>query len=189
MLSVRRFFLALCLVLVASWGCRKTAVAPVPNVGPEKPAPEAVTPPPPPKPPAPLESAPLSKTITAPSDFELGEKLFQAGNYPRAAKALEDYLNNNPKGKGRDQALFHLGLSRALAGESGRLIEAPLRKLLTEFPKGQYRDQAEFILGLLTQIDRLRVDVKERDDRIKKLSEELQALKDIDLQRRPKRPE
>jgi methyl-accepting chemotaxis protein len=47
---------------------------------------------------------------------------------------------------------------------------------------------AELILGLQAQIEKLKSDVKERDDRIKRLSDELQKLKDIDMQHRPTRP-
>ena len=44
------------------------------------------------------------------------------------------------------------------------------------------------ILGLQGQIEKLRVDIKERDERIRRLSEELRKLKAIDMQRRPSRP-
>jgi tetratricopeptide (TPR) repeat protein len=200
MLLKRKLLLLLLLVLLVSWGCfpgKKTATVkaptpePVPAATPEA-APSAVTPPAAiPSLPAPLESAPLSKTITAPNYLELGEMNFQLGNYPQAIKAYEAYLSGNPKGKNRDLALFHLGLSRALAGDSNRDMrqaEAAFRRLISEFPTTQYRNQAEFILGLQVQIDKLKADLKEREDKIKKLSDELQALKDIDLQRRPSRP-
>jgi len=52
----------------------------------------------------------------------------------------------------------------------------------------QYKSQAEFILMLQAQIEALKSDVKKREMRIKQLSEELQKLKEIDMQRRPSRP-
>jgi outer membrane protein assembly factor BamD (BamD/ComL family) len=116
---------------------------------------------------------------------------FQLGNYVQAAKAYEAFLSANPKAKNRDEALFYLGLSRALAGDSSRNMrqaEAAFKRLISEFPTSQYRNQAEFILGFQVQIDKLKSDLKERDDKIKKLSDELQALKEIDLQRHPSRP-
>jgi outer membrane protein assembly factor BamD (BamD/ComL family) len=115
---------------------------------------------------------------------------FQIGNYAKAIKAFESYLTANPKAKNRDKALYHLGLSRALASgplKDMRQAEIALKRLISEFPTSQYRNQAEFILGIQAQIERLRQDVKERDERIKQLSEELQALKEIDMQRRPSR--
>jgi tetratricopeptide (TPR) repeat protein len=193
---IRNILLILILTMLVSWGCRKkplTIVLP-PDTEPtppaEEPAPEAVTPliihhs-------ADLEPSPIAKTITAPSNLELGEMNFQIGHYPQAAKAYEAFLKSNPRSEDCDLALFHLGLSRALAKDSGRNMrqfETSLRRIISEYPKSPFRDQAEFILGLHSQAEKLRSDVKDRDDKIRKLSEELQALKDIDLQRRSSRP-
>jgi tetratricopeptide (TPR) repeat protein len=179
-------------------GCTKkrAVVAPVPvepaPAAKAEPAPPAVTPRTiVPDQPAPLEEAPLPKTITTPSSFDLGEMNFQVGNYLKAIKSFEAFLNSFPKAKNRDLALFHLGLSRALATDSSRDLrqsENALKRLISEFPNSRYKGQAEFILGLQSQIERLKGEIKDRDDRIKRLSEELQMLKDIDMQRRPSRP-
>jgi tetratricopeptide (TPR) repeat protein len=185
-------------LLLVSWGCHKKPAIPVPpptKVAPTPPveaAPPAIIPlvTEPPKE-APLEPAPLPKIVAAPSSFDLGETNFQSGRYRQATKSFEDFLRVNPQSKDRDQALFHLGLSLALATDSSRDLrqaEAAFRRLIKEFPNSPYKNQAEFILGLQTQIDRLRTDVRERDEKIKKLSEELQKLKEIDMQRRPSRP-
>jgi hypothetical protein len=195
---MKRIFPLLSLVLVMSWGCffRKSSVT-IPSPPAPAPAPAAVAPPPAITPPlialqpAPLESAPIAKTITTPSGLELGELNFQIGNYLQAIRAYDSYLRSNPKSKDRDKALFHLGLSRALANDQNRNLrraEAAFRRLILEFPDSIYKDQAEFILGLQGQIDKLHADVKDRDEQIRKLSEELQALKEIDMQRRPSRP-
>jgi tetratricopeptide (TPR) repeat protein len=189
---MRRILPLLSLALLASWGCfsKKTAVPTPPPSARAEPAPPAVTPTIA-RQPAPLESAPIDRTINSPSNLELGEMNFQVGNYSRAARAYEAFLRNNPKSKHRDQALFHLGLSRALADDNSRDLrraEAVFKRLIAEFPDSLYRKEAEFILGLQSQIDKLRADAIEREQKIKKLSEELQVLKDIDLQRRPSRP-
>ncbi len=185
------------LALLSSWGCHKKPSVPVPAGPPPVTAPvaeaipEAVTPPPITREPAPLESAPIGQTISAPSNLEVGMLNFNAGNYILAARAFEAFLRNNPKSPHRDQALFYLGLSRALASDrtrDWREAEAALRRLINEYPDSIYKNQADFILGLQGQIDKLRADLKDRDDRIKKLSDELQVLKEIDLQRRPSRP-
>jgi tetratricopeptide (TPR) repeat protein len=195
---MKRILPLLSLALLMSWGCflRKSSVTPpappAPAAAPaEVAAPPAVTPPPIAIPPAPLESAPIAKTITTPSSLEVGELNFQIGNYLQAIRAYDAYLGDNPKSKDRDKALFHLGLSRALANDQTRNLrraEAAFRRLILEFPDSIYKNQAEFILGLQGQIEKLRTDVKERDEKIRKLSEELQVLKEIDMQRRPSRP-
>ncbi len=191
---MRMTLLVVSLALLMSLGCRKKSSAVIPTAEPmpsnnAESAPPAVTP----KPivTAPLESAPIAKTITAPSLLELGVMNFRLGKYPQAAKALDEFVSGNPQSKDRDQALFFLGLSRALANDSSRDLrqaEAAFKRLIAEYPTSPYKTQVEFILNLQGQIDKLRSDVKERDDKIKKLSEELQVLKEIDLQRRPSRP-
>jgi tetratricopeptide (TPR) repeat protein len=179
----------LAFALLICWSChRKTAVSPpIPTKIPETAKiepPPAITPPtippvqePLPKPIPPAQE-PLPKPITTPSRFDLGEKSFQLGNYAKAAKYYEAFLNAFPKAKNRDTALYHLALCRALASDSSRDLnqtEAALKKLISEYPKSRLKDQAEFILGLISQTE--------------KLSEELQKLKDIDMQRRPSRTE
>ncbi len=188
---MRRVFLFLILATLASWGCHKKPAVIIPPAAPAKvnpPVPKAVTPPPA----IPLEPAPIEKTLTSPpSNLELGDMNFQLGNYQLAMREYSAALKNNPNAKNRDRILYQLALSRALSGDSNRdwrLAEITLRRLVAEFPKSAYKDQAELILGLQAQIERLRTDVKERDEKIKKLNEELQVLKDIDLQRRPSRP-
>jgi tetratricopeptide (TPR) repeat protein len=194
----RIFLLALSLMVLVLWGCHKKSSVPVPlpapvaTAPPEESAPPAVSPPviTPPQP-VPLEPAPLPKSIAKVSNLDLGEKHFRAGNYLQAARAYEAYLKSNPKSNNRDLALFHLGLSRALSSgpsQDLRQAEVALKRLVAEFPKSQYKSQAEFILGLQAQIEKLNMDVQERDERIKRISEELQKLKEIDMQRRPSRP-
>jgi tetratricopeptide (TPR) repeat protein len=188
---VIRHLLFVILLLLLSWGCHKKSAAPVPAPSRTNVPPPAVTPPAlSPSHPATLEPAPLPKTISAPSSFDLGEMSFQLGNYSQAAGLYEDFLQANPKSANRDTALFHLGLSLALGNDSSRDLqqaEAAFRRLISEFPKSPYRGQAEFIVRLQAQIEKLRSDMKERDDKIKQLSEELQKLKEIDMQRKPSR--
>jgi TolA-binding protein len=138
--------------------------------------------------PATLEPVPLKKTITTQSNFDLGEMNFQIGNYGRAANYYEAFLKDSPKAKDRDRALYYLGLARAITLDSGR-AETAFKRLISEFPKSQYKNPAEYILGLQAKIEGLRTEMKDRDEKIKRLSEELQKLKDIDMQRRPSRSE
>ncbi len=179
------------LLLLLPWGCHKKPSAPVPVPTRSAPPPAVTRPATIPPKPAPLEPAPLAKTVTAPTNLDLGEMNFQVGNYSQAIRLLETFLQENPKSGSRDRALYYLGFSRFLADgpdRDPRQAEAALKRLLSEHPNSQYRDPAEFILGLGTQIEKLRSDIKDRDEKIKRLSDELQKLKEIDLQRRPSRP-
>jgi hypothetical protein len=180
-------------------GCRKKTAISIPAPAPPAPA-VVITPPPPPPPPAITPVAPpsepviamaLPKIIPMPILLELADRNFRAGDYKRAAQNYEKFLIVLPNSKDCDQALFHLGLSHILASEPDRDLrqgEAAFRRLIAQFPQSPYRSQAEFILGLQGQIAKLRSDVKERDEKIKRLSDELQKLKQIDMQRRPSKP-
>lgn len=178
-------------VALTSWGCqKKSPVATPPVLQPTSaaprivPAPPAITPPPP----SPFPSVTGSPAAKAePNTLEEGERNFEAGNYYQAISSFEAFLDSNPKSTQCDRALFYLGFSRALINDMSRAI-TDFRRVIREFPKSPYRNRAEFMLDLEAQIDRLRSDVKDRDARIKQLSEELQRLKEIDLQRRPSRP-
>lgn len=167
-----------------------TPAAPEPAVEKSAPAPSAITPPEPrvtAEPPEP----PRSEAAATPEILVEAERNFAAGNYRQAAKAFEKFLNAFPKSADRDRALLHFGFSLALSGDDRDTLqaEAALRRLITEFPKSPYRRQAEWILNLKTQIEQLQSDVRERDERIRQLSDELRKLKSIDLGRRPSRPE
>jgi tetratricopeptide (TPR) repeat protein len=191
----KRIFPLIFLALLMSWGCFRKSSVKIPSASgavKSKPAPPpAVTPPVIVRKPVPLEPTPLPKTITTPGNLQLGELYFQVGKYSQAAKALEAGIRSNPDTKDLDLFMFHLGLSRALEDDSGRdfhRAEAVFKRLISDFPGSIYKDQAQLILELRAQIDKLNGDISERDERIKKLSKELQVLKDIDLQRRPSRP-
>jgi hypothetical protein len=195
------FFLA----MMVSWGCQRNSpvatqaptlataeVAPTQVASAESPPP-AVTPPPEETEleTIPEEPASEAKEKPEPGDLELGETFFKNGKYQQAGNVFEDFYRKNPRSKDSDRALFYLGLSRTLATDSSRdprQPEAAFRQLIKDFRNSIYFSQAKYILNLLDQADKLRLDIKERDERVKKLSEELQVLKEIDLQRRPSRP-
>lgn len=191
---MKRILPAICLAVLLSWGCQKkpAAVIPASTPAPAVPesAPAAVTP-------AIVHTAepvpaPLPKTISSPDNLELGRKSYLVGNYPQTIKSCEEYLQENPTARERDQCLFLLGISLALSNDSARNLrqaQVALKRLISEFPTSPYRPEAEFFLEQQGKIERLQSDVREREERIKKLTEELQILKEIDLQRRPSRPE
>jgi TolA-binding protein len=192
----RMFYLRLMIILLpglAAAGCGKNVAPAAPD--PPAPvefvaAPSAITPPEPRVAAEPAEE-PRPEAAAPPGFFVEAERNFEAGNYRQAAQAFEKFLNAFPKAADRDRALFHYGFSLALSGNDKDLIqtEAAFRRLIAEFPKSPYRRQAEWILDLKTRAERLQADVKDRDERIRQLSDELRKLKSIDLDRRPSRPE
>ncbi len=167
--------------LLISWSCRRkttatTPVAKTPEIIKAEEAPPAII--------------PLATAASKTNSFDLGEMNFQIGDYGKAIKFYQTFLNAYPKSEDRDRALYHMGLAGALGSTRDlNLTEAAFKKLIAEFPNSQYKVQAELILGLQAQIEKIRVEVKDRDEKVKRLSEELQKLKDIDMQRRPTRTE
>ncbi len=118
---------------------------------------------------------------------EAADKHFKAGEYLGAAQAYESYLNANPKLPNRDRILFRLAICYALAGgepENFRKSENLLRTVFTQFPDSQYRAETDYILSLHADIDRLRVDLREKNDRVHDqdeiLQQQAQALADKD---------
>ena len=189
--------LVLAFLLPLFSGCRKKvaapSVVPAPNSAklPADSAPPAITPDlPAPSMPALVEPAIAPKVAAAPNSFDLGEASFQARDYVKAVKYYDDYLSTHPKAANSDGALYRLGLSLIMESPVRNMRRAweVLKRLVVEFPHSPYKGPAEFILGLQSQVESLKEDIKEKEARIKLLSEELQKLKEIDLQRRPSRP-
>ena len=190
-----KYLLIILMLWAAIAGCRKnvTPEPPEPQAAADAgyvPSPAAITPSEPGGASEP-EETPRPATAAPPEIFMEAERNFTAGNYRQAAQAFEKFLYMFPKAPERDRALFHLGFSLALSGGDKDLVqtEAALRRLIAEFPKSSYRRQAEWILDMKTQIDRLQSELKDRDQRIRQLGDELRKLKSIDLDRRPSRPE
>jgi len=189
--------LVLAVLLPFFSGCRKKVAAPSVIPAQDSPklpadsAPPAITPDlPQPSVPEPVEPAVAPKVAAVPNSLDLAEASFQAKDYAKAAKYFDEYLKAHSKAANRDVVLFRLGLCLAMdsSGKSLRRAEEVLKRLVSEFPGSPYKGPAEFILGLRSQVESLKEDIKEKEARIKLLSEELQKLKEIDLQRRPSRP-
>lgn len=140
------------------------------------------------------KSPPLVATPAPPSPpdyFQQGEEYFASGKYAEAARAYDNFLRNNPPAENQDRALFRLAIAYAIPGSPIHNWQRALvlfKRVLSLFPKSPLALQADFILGLQAEVDKLRADVREREDRIKQLTTELEKLKKIDLQRRPTRP-
>ena len=144
-------------------------------------------------------------SASPPARLELANHDFEAGRYMESARAYQAYLDENPKAAGRDEVLFKLGIATALSGDSPQSLikaQAPLQTLIAEYPQSRYRPEAEYILSLQTEVEKLRLEsrdrdekmraqdgmIRDRDEKIRRLTQELERIKKIDLERRPSRP-
>jgi len=97
-----------------------------------------------------------------------------------AAKGYEGYLQRQPSGERRDQALFRLALTYAVstnpAPDWARMTTL-LKQLVDQYPQSPLRGQAMVVLSIAT-------DTQKRELRIKQLNTELEKLKQIDADRR-----
>lgn len=171
---------------LTAFGCHKrvpvTALppppAPVPAAAPAPPAPA----------PTPPASAPAPAPAVAPLDQ--ADRAFLSGDYEDAVRRYEDYLKATPTGGQRDQALFRAALIYAMRpapATDWNRAAATLKQLIDEFPRSPLKTPATLILSLRTELDQAGADAKQRDQKIKQLTTELDRLKKIDADRR-KRP-
>jgi TolA-binding protein len=182
--------LLIVLLLAAAQGCKKEITVLPPPPVPERTPPETnPSPEIPSQPLKPEANKPAPPVITAPlrTQLDQGETYFREGKFSLAVKELQNYLNSNSELA--DKALFHLGMSRALNSKpdmSG--AKRALQKIVSDYPRSGYREEAEFILRLIAQVEKLQTDLTERNATINRLQEELNRLKEIDMNRRPSRP-
>ena len=123
-----------------------------------------------------------------PDHFQTAEVHFQAGDYGRAAEFYQLYLEGDLGAADRARALFHLGLVYALPASPLQDLERAktlLQQIGTFFPESPEAAQAEFIVELLTRQELLQSDLSRSRSRIEQLSEALERIKEIDMQRQP----
>ena len=181
--------IAIVLFLVA---CHKNPAKPAaPAPAPPQPAP--ATPPPVPVPetwpelPLPPSRLPAPPEPPLPKDFRDGEAYFLSGKYVEAVKSYERYIRDYPVTQFKDVAMFKAGMAQALACPSPECrarSQDQFRRLVARFPQSPYSAEARFVLTLLGENDKMKSEAKARDDRLKKLTDELERLKKIDLGRK-----
>ena len=169
-------------VFVAAVGCHKRVpIATQPTV-PAPSAPSGTAAPPPTPAPAPV--------VPIVSPFDQAERAFTSGNYEEAARAYEIYLRMTTPGTGqRDRALYNLAFiyARPAPAPDWQRTTGAFRQLIDEFPDSPLKPHANLILAMRAELDQAAMDVKQRDQKIKQLTTELDRLKKIDADRR-KRP-
>ena len=191
--------LILVLLGVSLWigACHKAPVRTVTSPVPPAPTPIPVSPPPAVPLPLTWPELPLPPSVLSappepllPKNYRDGETSFQAGRYGDAIRYFEQYLLEDPVTQYRDVAMFKLGLAQTLACSSAECRSRSLqksqeqfRRLVSLFPKSPYSTEARFILSLQNDIDKMRVDAKTQEEKVKKLTDELDRLKKIDLER------
>jgi tetratricopeptide (TPR) repeat protein len=132
---------------------------------------------------------PAPEPLIAPS-FRDAEASFDSGRYKEAILAYDRYIREDPTTLYRAVSMFKLGMSHALlcsAPECRASSITHFKRLIALFPKSPYSAEAQFILSLHNEIERVKADAKTREEKISKLTDELERLKKIDLKRQPAR--
>lgn len=122
--------------------------------------------------------------------FQLAEKYFDSADYANAVRAYNTYLQRDPAAGNRDYVLFRLALAYAFPESQVRNMPRAIQLLqqVVRLPESRYKAQARLLLRLQEGVDKLKSDVSKKDERIKELTEELEKLKKIDMDRHPSRP-
>ena len=124
------------------------------------------------------------------SPLEEANQIFNAGNYAEAIRAYENYLQRQPSGDYRDQALFQLAIAYAMPGtgstDQNKSVTV-LKQLIEQYPVSPYRIQATLFLSLQSELLQLTADAQRRERLVKQLTTEIDKVKQIDADRR-KRP-
>ncbi len=197
-MTKRSLCLSLLGALLLLCGCHKKAAIPpslpAPPSSPAKSAPEfpPITVPPPPAPSLPSPTPPPTPAPSSTAYFSDAERDFSAGKYLEAAESYQRYLDLASLDSNKDKALFRLAMSYALSSSSSlafQLAQTHFENLIARFPASPYSAEAKFVLGLMQELLKLRADAKDREERIRRLTSELDQLKKIDMERRPPRPQ
>ena len=123
--------------------------------------------------------APVPVPPPPPDYFQEGEQQFQQGDFPGAARFYELYLRRDSQGLNRERALFHLALIYSFPDSplhDPPRAETFFQTLLDEFADSPY-------LAQVRTLRELQAGLENREEQIKRLQEELEQLKEIDLGR------
>ena len=126
-----------------------------------------------------------------PAVYQSAEIDFDNGRYVLAARSYETYLREYPSRNNEDRILFRLGLCYSLADNSAaafRKARDRFERLIALYPNSPYKPQAKVIMALQDQLEQRAAELQNNEERIRQLTEELNKLKKIDMQRQPSRP-
>ena len=140
--------------------------------------------------PLPPAGIPLPPEPSIAVSFREGEARFNDGKYKEAILAYERYIREDPTTLFKPEAMFKLGMAHALlcsASECRANAISQFKRLVSLFPKSSYSDQARVILNLQNDIDRMRAEGRNQEEKIKSLTDDLERLTKIILERQPAR--
>lgn len=121
--------------------------------------------------------------------LETADRDFARGDYASAARNFQEYIRLVSAAGQRDHALYHLGLIYALPGPPAQDWTRAtdfFNQLIKETPSSPYVPAANLILALRRQAVQLTSDATKREERIRQLNTELERLRRIDSDRRPR---
>ncbi|TVP55510.1 MAG: hypothetical protein EA351_10420 [Gemmatimonadales bacterium] len=171
------------LLMLTACGLRgegATPAAPVDSGAVERP--ESVPPAPDP---ASAQSEPPAELRTLLLD---GERLLAEGNLDEAIEAFQGYLAFGGSEEGSSRALWGLSLAFMVPDTETHDPERGLRALDTlvdDHPLTLQGQQAQWLRGLIVELGHARAVAREQEQLIEQLSEMVEQLRRIDLDRRP----
>lgn len=134
---------------------------------------------------------PVAPVATPPPNyFEIGERAFEAGDYPQAIEAYNTYLREASGGPVADQVQFRMAMIYALPEsplrDTIRSVEL-LEELVFQHPNSLFRAPAEVLLrqqreltAERSQVERLRSDLNRQETEIQGLAQELDRVRQAD---------
>jgi predicted small lipoprotein YifL len=133
-----------------------------------------------------LALEPAAAPVVVPIALVEGDIAYDSGDFAQAARLYASYLQSYPEASRTiDRVLFQLGVSQSMiAAPKDPAGNDAFNRLIREYPGSSYVAPARMILSLRVDIARLQSDAKGREERVKQLSDELERLKKIDLDRR-----
>lgn len=121
-----------------------------------------------------------------PNSLALGDRYFDAGDYPNAVAAYSEYLRGSPSASNRDRALFRLGLALVFPESpvhDSQQATRSLQELLTQYPQSPFRPQAQLLLQFQEEAERLQSEISFREERIAQLTREVERLEQAELEK------
>lgn len=115
-----------------------------------------------------------------------GDALYAQSRYEEAERAYSSHLSTRPDDPRNDRVLLRQALIFLVYGAPERdeeRGEGSLRELATRFPASPLREAADYVLALRSEVRSLRGDSARSAQRARRLEEQMEALKRIDLER------
>jgi len=135
-----------------------------------------------------------------PASLLIADEAFDQGDYLRAARSYDTFLDSHVVREDMDRILFRTAVSDSLIDTGGQLEKSNevLNRLTREFPQSPYTPPARMILSLRSELakwqgdyaklqgekDTMQKDQKALNDKVKQLSDQLDSLIKIDVNRR-----